>query len=96
MVRFGEDSPDRSGFTKNLSETGIFIQTNAVPRPGTLIQVELHFPERKFSLWARVMWGKKVPPQLAHILECGMGLRFVDPPLEWVAFYEDWSKGIGS
>jgi hypothetical protein len=94
LVRFGDEISSRSGFTKNLSETGIFIQTNLVSRPGSMIHVELEFPEAKFTMWARVQWGKKVPPQLAHILECGMGLQFVDPPPEWAAFYREWRKKI--
>src|SRR5580765_3260813 len=90
MVRFSDGETHRSGFSKNLSETGLFVQTNLMPQPGALIQVELSFPDRKFSMWARVMWGKKVPPQLAHILECGMGLRFENPPADWPAYYKEW------
>ena len=35
-------------------------------------------------------WGKKVPPQLAHLLDCGMGLQFIEPGAEWSAFYSEW------
>ena len=82
MVKFGTDKPNRTGFTKNLSATGLNIKTNNVMKPGTTIQVELKFPERTFAMWARVVWAKKVPSQLAHVLECGMGVHFVDPPEE--------------
>jgi hypothetical protein len=94
LVRFGEAKTDRSAFTRNLSETGIFIQTNSISRPGTTIQVELSFPDRSFSMWGEVMWAKKVPPQLAHILDCGMGIRFVDPTPEWRAFYAEWARKV--
>jgi hypothetical protein len=43
-------------------------------------------------MWARVVWAKKVPPQLAHILGSGMGICFIDPAPEWIQFYEQWSK----
>ena len=86
MVRYGVERPDRMGFTKNISSTGLHIQTNNPLRPGTTIQIEMKFPERTFTMWARVIWAKKVPPQLAHSLPCGMGLQFIDAPDEWLEF----------
>ncbi len=90
MVRYGVSKADKTAFSRNLSRTGIFIQTNSVFKPGTTIQVELTFPERAFSLWAQVVWAKKVPPQLAHTLSCGMGLTFLEPPSEWTVFWEEF------
>ena len=95
LVRFGDDVSSRTGFTRNVSETGIFVQTNQVSRPGSMIHVELEFPEGRFEMWARVAWAKKVPPQLAHILDCGMGLQFVEPPPDWPEFYREWRKKVG-
>jgi Tfp pilus assembly protein PilZ len=95
MVKFGTDKADRTGFTRNLSETGLFIGTNNVFRPGTTVQLQLKFPERDISMWARVAWAKKVPAQLAHVLECGMGVCFVDPPADWLEFYRGWRDGKG-
>ncbi len=95
LVRYGTSAADKTAFTKNVSESGLFVQTNQVFRPGTTLQVLIRFPERSFGLWARVVWAKKVPPQLAHLLECGMGLCFIDPSPEWVAFYNNWKKSLG-
>lgn len=94
-VRFGVNRPEKTAFTMNLSETGLFIKTNHVHPPGTTIQVELAFPEKTWTLWARVVWAKKVPPRLAHALECGMGLCFVDPTPEWLEFFAAWQKAHG-
>jgi len=91
-VRYGVGKTDRRGFTKNLSEGGVFVHTNNVFKPGTTIQVELEIADRKFNMWARVVWAKKVPPQLAHVLDCGMGLCFVNPPAEWIDFYAGWRE----
>ena len=95
MVRFGTTVPDKTGFTKNVSESGLFIHTNQVFRPGTTIQVEAQFPDRKFTFWGRVVWAKQVPPQLAHILECGMGVCFVNPSPAWLDYYLAWRKRSG-
>lgn len=94
MVRFGVEKADRTGFTMNLSESGAFIRTNTVLKPGTTLQVELIFPERAVPLWAKVVWAKKVPPQLAHLLECGMGVRFINPGENWTGFFMRWMQTI--
>lgn len=95
MVRFGTSAAEKTAFTKNVSETGLFVQTNSVFKPGTTIQVNIQFPDQQFSMWARVIWAKAVPPQLAHVLECGMGLCFIDPSPEWLAFFREWGKKSG-
>ena len=88
MVRYGVDKADRTAFTKNLSETGIYVKTNAVFKPGTTLQLEVRAPDQAFHMWARVVWAKKVPAQLAHVLECGMGLSLVNPDPQWAEFVQ--------
>ena len=95
MVRYGLSTPEKTAFTKNLSETGLFIMTNQVFRPGTTIQVQIQFPDETYSMWARVVWAKVVPPQLAHVLECGMGVAFIDASDDYKNFYRVWKKKAG-
>lgn len=95
MVKYGPSAPDKTAFTQNISETGLFLRTNMVHAPGTTLQIEIEFPERKFSLWCRVVWAKKVPPQLAHVLQCGMGICFIDPPSDWYDFFAIWKSKNG-
>jgi hypothetical protein len=92
MVRYGLGRPDKTAFTTNISKTGAFLRTNQVLKPGTTIQVEFVFPDQPFSLWAQVMWSKKVPAQMAHILLCGMGVRFINPGPEWEVFFAAWES----
>jgi Tfp pilus assembly protein PilZ len=94
MVRYGTSTADKTAFTKNVSETGLFVQTNSVFKPGTTIQVTIQFPDRQFSMWARVVWAKAVPPQLAHVLECGMGVCFIDPSPEWLSHFQGVEQGL--
>jgi Tfp pilus assembly protein PilZ len=95
MVRYGVSAADKTAFTKNLSETGMFLQTNQVFKPGSTVHVQIQFPEKPVSMWARVVWAKTVPLQLSHVLECGMGLCFIDPTPEWITFFRDWAKKSG-
>ena len=92
LIRFGEDKITKTGFTKNLSVTGVSINTNSVFAPGTTLQLELRFPSRTLSMWGRVMWAKKVPVSLAHVVDCGMGVSFLEPPEDWPGFFREWEK----
>jgi len=95
MVRFGHETPSKTAFTKNLSLTGAFLRTNSVYKPGTTLQLEVVFPGGPVGLWAQVVWAKKVPAQLAHILDCGMGVRFINPGDDWEDSFRLWRVGKG-
>ena len=95
-MRFGETHPERMAFTMNVSQTGAFIRTNNVYAPGKTIRVEFNFENESTTLFAQVMWAKKVPPQMAHLLPCGMGLRFLNPGPEWDALLDKWKPSRGT
>jgi hypothetical protein len=95
MVRYGLGTADKTGFTKDLSDTGMFLKTNQAFKPGTTIQVQIQFPKETISMWARVVWAKVVPQSLAHVLECGMGIAFIDPTDDWKAFFQEWKQKAG-
>lgn len=95
LVRFGVRELDRSAVTKNVSASGLFVHTNHPYRPNTTVQISVQFPERTFHFWGRVIWAKQVPPQLAHVLDCGMGICFIEPSVEWIEFYSEWKRKYG-
>lgn len=78
-IRFGIDEPVRMAFTEDISMSGMFIKTPSVMPPNTKIRIELLIQEEcKVELEARVMWAKKVPPNLFHLAKKGgMGVRFL-------------------
>ena len=78
-VRFGVDQPVRLAFTEDISTTGLFIKSTNICAPGSLIQILVELaPGQTVLLEARVMWAKKVPPQLIHMVKkSGMGVRIV-------------------
>jgi hypothetical protein len=90
MVRYGTKDLNRGGFTRNISETGMCLQTNAVLEPGTRIQLRFELEERTFTMAAQVIWAKSVPSSLARIRRGGMGICFIEPSLDWIQFYNKW------
>lgn len=78
-IRFGIEEAARVAFTEDISMTGMFIKTPNVVPPNTKIKIEFTLPDEvKVELEARVMWAKKVPTNLFHLVKkSGMGVRFL-------------------
>lgn len=77
-VRFGIDETNRVAFTEDVSMTGMFIKTPNICPPNTRIKIEFEVAHNKVELEARVMWAKKVPQNLFHLVKkSGMGVRFL-------------------
>lgn len=78
-LHFGLDEAVRVAFTEDISLTGMFIKTPNVAPPNSRIKIMfiLHDGSR-VELEARVMWAKKVPANLFHLVKkSGMGVRFL-------------------
>jgi c-di-GMP-binding flagellar brake protein YcgR len=77
-VRFGIEESNRVAFTEDISMTGMFIKTPNICPPNTKIRIEFEIASNKVELEARVMWAKKVPQNLFHLVKkSGMGVRFL-------------------
>jgi len=76
---FGTDAEgSRRAFTEDLSPMGMFIKTANVCNPNTVLRIELLVDEQPISFDARVMWAKRVPQNLFHLVKkSGMGIRII-------------------
>ncbi|QOX77422.1 PilZ domain-containing protein [Trichlorobacter lovleyi] len=76
---FGTDeAASRRAFTEDLSPLGLFIKTANVCNPNTVLRIELLVDDQPISFDARVMWAKRVPQNLFHLVKkCGMGVRII-------------------
>ena len=88
FIRFGLDDVLNIGFTGDLSITGIFIKTNTIFAPGSILTLEMELPDSKIvHLKGTVMWARRVPPSLVrHIKKGGMGVRVLQPSEEYLKF----------
>lgn len=69
------------GIVLDLSETGLFVQTEATPTPGAPIQLRFHAGDgTTFEVEASVARRQVAPPQLAGVVRGGLGLRVHTPP----------------
>jgi hypothetical protein len=76
-IRFGTDDPNRLAFTEDISPEGMFIKTTNIALPGSRLTVTLILQDnRTVTLAGRVMWAKKVPPQMIRLVKkSGLGLK---------------------
>jgi Tfp pilus assembly protein PilZ len=93
-LRFGIEEPARMAFTEDISSTGLFIKTANVCKPGAVVLVELALDNTtRVTMEAEVVWVKKVPPQMIHLVKkSGMGVRmnrFINGEAEYMRFCED-------
>ena len=83
-IHYGEGEPKHPGYSGNISTAGIMIRTTRVFPPGTILALQLKFPESTFLLDAVVMWARQGSVQWLQTGKVGMGLMFVNPPAEMV------------
>jgi hypothetical protein len=77
-VRFGVGEAARVAFTEDISLTGMFIKTANICQPNTRIMIEFELDGNPLKVEARVMWARKVPQNLFHLVKKGgMGVRFL-------------------
>lgn len=78
-IRFGIDEPNRVAFTEDISISGMFIKTPNIVPPNTKIRIAFELAaDQKIDVEARVMWAKKVPQNMFHLVKkSGMGVRFL-------------------
>ncbi len=82
------DGRHHSGVVLDVSATGLFVQTNAKPDPGTPVSFEISIPgsPRPLFFQAVVARQKIVPPQLLTVAQGGLGLLIQNAPEDWYAF----------
>ncbi|HZO08563.1 MAG TPA: PilZ domain-containing protein [Myxococcota bacterium] len=73
------------GIAIELSESGIFVQTDALIRPRSEIEVHLAGVGSVPSmvLLARVVRRHEVPPELARLVRRGIALDLLEAPVEY-------------
>ncbi|MDT8318448.1 MAG: PilZ domain-containing protein [bacterium] len=78
------------GYAKNISRTGLFIQSINPKDEGECFKIEFDLPgdNETFSCMAKVIWKRNYLPKAKY--EPGMGLEFIDLPMELTDKLEAW------
>jgi len=78
----------RAASTENLSETGLFISTNAPLPPGSRLDIDVRLPGLAERLSGVVVWSRCEP---GSALDNGMGVQLVEPSLAYRAVIQTLS-----
>lgn len=91
LVRFGPppEPPKHKGYLVDLSDSGVFIETDLVFKSGIKVALEIKDGDKSFKMEGTVTNPNKVPPALAHTVKCGMGIRVANPDPELLKIYRD-------
>ena len=94
-IRFGVGQANRVAFTEDISRTGMFIKSPNVVPPNSKIVIEFELENLgKVVLEARVVWAKKVPQNLFHLVKkSGMGVHFLRF-VEGETFFQDYCQEL--
>lgn len=78
QVKFwgAQDTEPRSGYTINVSPTGLFVGTNRPLPPGRKVRLSITLSEREVQLDGTVVHAARVSPLLQRLRPSGMGVRF--------------------
>lgn len=85
------------GYAKNISSGGLFIATVKPREPGDQFVIELTLPgpdKIRIHCNCEVVWKRHFVRKSSH--EPGMGLKFLDLPLETIEKIDAWVKSQAS
>lgn len=88
--------PEQIGFSGNISASGMMLRTPQVAPPGTILRLEVRFPQRTIVLTGRVMWARTGPLSWLSTGKIGMGIKFVDPPADLVGLLKSAAAATGT
>jgi PilZ domain len=90
-VRYGPQGPQHIGYSGNVSRTGIMIRAIRVFPPGTVLSLELKFPDSIFKVCGEVVWAREGSVQLLSTGRVGMGVTFREAPPDLLEYLDRMS-----
>ncbi len=89
LVKYGVGIPEKMGFTKDISKTGLYIFTNNPYSAGTIVDMRIDTGDEKFSLKGKVVRSIKYAGRLGAYVKSGMGIEFSRIPMKFIRYMEN-------
>ncbi len=82
-IRYSSEDLKMTGWSGNISATGVMVRAVRVFPPGTILNLELEIsPTNILRIRGVVRWACEGSLQLLPTGRIGMGIRFIDPPAD--------------
>lgn len=90
QVKMGDERRYFFGYAKNLSHSGVFVQTISPKDVGEEFNIEFVIPKTEIKVFCRckVVWNRRFSDSTKY--EPGMGLKFIDMEEELTRTIEKW------
>jgi hypothetical protein len=87
LVEFNLRGAACTGFTYDISPSGIFVRSIRLPDPGTLLTANLHLPSgQRVLVRGRVIRSFRVAAALSRLIPSGFSIRLSESPEEYYQF----------
>jgi hypothetical protein len=84
LVEWRKDDYVCTGFTQDISPTGIFVRSTHIPERGLVVSFKLLLPEgRRLRVRGTVVRSYRVPANLTRYIASGFGVRLDEAPEEY-------------
>jgi len=86
-VEFEWEKTHCTGFTYDISPSGIFVRATRFPKPGARLCATLVLPdETQLQIRGTVVRTFRVPSSLARLIPSGFSLRLTERPEKYLQF----------
>ena len=85
-VRYGPAGPAANAWSRNVSERGIYIDTDYAYNVTARLSLAVESPSLTFTLRGEVIWAKRRSPNEQAVGIQGMGLELLRPGHDWLQF----------
>jgi len=75
-VRFGPGDLAHSGYTEDVSDSGIHLRTTVIYPPNTVLVLQIEYPDKAVTTRGVVRWSKDLPPAFRRNMRGAMGVEF--------------------
>jgi hypothetical protein len=87
LVEFNLLGATCTGFTYDVSPTGIFVRSIRLPHPGTFLTANLHLAaDKRIAVRGKVVRSFRVPAALARLVPSGFSMSLSDTPEDYFQF----------
>jgi hypothetical protein len=84
LIEWQTDDSLCTGFTHDISPTGIFVRSTYIAKIGAILTMHLLLPEGgKLRLRGIVVRSHRIPQHLRGVVPSGFGVRLKDAPEEY-------------
>lgn len=87
IVSFNKEESDELGVTRNLSRSGVCIDSETIPSMRKEVAIDIAVPGEIFHLKGEVIWCKE-PEDKNDTVPDSIGIKITEAPVEYLNFVE--------